>query len=387
MRGGYAAGAPPSTCVTIRAVALTSLSVEGYRSVRALFTPLGRVNVVLGPNGSGKTNLYRSLALLVAAAQGGLARAIGREGGMASVMWAGSHRKQERRGVIVEAREEALSYRLELGLPIPLTPTMFPLDPEVKSEAITFREGKRKTLLMERKGPTAWMRDDDGRRVVYPRELTASESVLAQLRDRHRYPEVSAAAERMQGWRLYHHFRTDADAPLRQPQVGVSTHVLSSSGDDLAAALQTIREVGDRPALDEAVEDAFPGSRLLVEADGMTRVALRMRVPGIARPLEATELSDGTVRYLCLLAALLTPRPPELMALNEPETSLHPQLLAPLGRLVARAGRDTQLFVTTHARELADGVAASTGARTIELELSGGETRIVGQRLGDDEDD
>lgn len=367
-------------------MALTSLSVAGYRSVRSLWTPLDRVNVVLGPNGSGKTNLYRSLALLVAAARGRLARAIGREGGMASVMWAGPQRRQERRGVIVEVQDDALSYRLELGLPIPLTPTLFPLDPEVKSEEIAFREGTRKTLLMERKGPTAWMRDDDGRRVAYPREIVASESVLSQLRDRHRYPEVSAFAERMQGWRLYHHFRTDADAPLRQPQVGVSTHVLSSSGDDLAAALQTIREVGDGPALDAAVEDAFPGSRLLVEADGLTRVALRMRVPGIGRPLEATEMSDGTVRYLCLLAALLTPRPPDLMALNEPETSLHPQLLAPLGRLVARAGRGAQLFVTTHARELAEAVAASTGARTIGLSLSDGATQIVGGRLADDDD-
>jgi predicted ATPase len=368
-------------------VSLASLTVEGYRSVHSLWTPLERVNVVVGPNGSGKTNLYRSLALLVAAAQGGLARAIAREGGMASVMWAGTHRRQDRRGVIVEAQDEALSYRLELGLPIPLTPTLFPLDPEVKSEEIAFREGKRKTLLMERKGPTAWMRDDDGRRVTYPRELAASESVLSQLRDRHRYPEVSSLAERMQGWRLYHHFRTDADAPLRQPQVGVSTHVLASSGDDLAAALQTIREVGDGGALDEAVEDAFPGARLLVEGDGLTRVALRMRVPGIGRPLDAAELSDGTVRYLCLLAALLTPRPPELMALNEPETSLHPQLLAPLGRLVARAGRSSQLFVTTHARELADAVAAATGARTIELRLAGGATQVVGQRLADDDDD
>jgi predicted ATPase len=368
-------------------VALTSLSVEGYRSVHSLWTRLGRVNVVLGPNGSGKTNLYRSLSLLVAAAQGGLARAIAREGGMASVMWAGPHRRDDRRGVIVEVGEEEFSYRLELGLPLPLTPTMFPLDPEVKRESIVFREGRRKTLLMERSGPTAWMRDEDGGRVAYPRELSASESVLSQLRDRHRYPEVSAFAERMQGWRLYHHFRTDADAPLRHPQVGVSTHVLSASGDDLAAALQTIREVGDGPALDDAVQDAFPGSRVMVEADGMTRVALRMRVPGIGRQLEATELSDGTVRYLCLLAALLTPRAPELLALNEPETSLHPHLLAPLGRLIARAGRDAQLFVTTHARELADAVASATGARTIELRLASGATEIVGARWGDDEDD
>jgi predicted ATPase len=367
-------------------VPLSFLSVEGYRSVRSLWTRLDRVNVVLGPNGSGKTNVYRALALLVDAAHGRLARSVARDGGMPSLMWAGDHRKHERRGVIVEAAFDSFVYRLEVGVVIP-GKTMFNLDPEVKQESITFAEGKRKTLLMERAGPTAWMRDDDGRRVTYPLELSSSESVLSQLRDRHRYPEVASLCERMQGWRFYHHFRTDAEAPLRQPQVGVSTHVLSATGDDLGAALQTIREVGDGPALDEAVEDAFPGSRLVVEADEMVRVAVRMRMPGIQRPLEASELSDGTVRYLCLAAALLTPRPPELLALNEPETSLHPQLLGPLGRLIARASRGSQLFVTTHSRELADAVSAETGARTIELVLVDGATTIRGARLSDEEED
>ena len=365
---------------------LSFLSVDGYRSVRALRTPLDRVNVVLGPNGSGKTNVYRALALLVDAAHGRLARSVAREGGMPSLMWAGDHRKHERRGVIVEVAFDAFAYRLEVGLVIPGR-SMFNLDPEVKEESITFVEGKRKTLLMERAGPTAWMRDDDGRRVTYPLELSSSESVLSQLRDRHRYPEVASLCERMQRWRFYHHFRTDTDAPLRQPQVGVATHVLSATGDDLGAALQTIREVGDGPALDEAVDDAFPGWQLLVEADERVRVAVRMRAPGIRRPLEASELSDGTVRYLCLVAALLTPRPPELLALNEPETSLHPQLLSPLGRLIARASRGSQLFVTTHSRELADAVAAATGARTIELRLAEGATMIAGQRLDDEEDE
>ncbi len=364
---------------------LSFLSVEGYRSIRSLWTRLDRVNVVLGANGTGKTNLYRSLALLVDAANGRLARAIAREGGMPSVIWAGDHRKAERRGVAVEVGFDAFAYRMELGLVGLADPraTMFGLDPEVKQESITFREGKRKTLLMERAGPTAWMRDDDGKRVTYGMQLSSSESVLSQLRDRHRYPEVAGLCERIQGWRLYHHFRTDADAPLRQPQVGVSTHVLGASGDDVAAALQTIREVGDGPALGAAIEDAFPGARLAIEADGMQRVALRMQVPGIRRPLDAPELSDGTLRYLCLVAALLTPRPPELLALNEPETSLHPQLLPPLGRLIARASHRAQLFVTTHSRELADVVAAETGARTIALELAQGATRIVGQGLID----
>jgi predicted ATPase len=300
-------------------------------------------------------------------------------------MWAGDHRKHERRGVIVEVAFDSFVYRLEVGLVIP-GKSMFNLDPEVKQESITFAEGRRKTLLMERAGPTAWMRDDDGKRVTYPLELSSSESVLSQLRDRHRYPEVASLCERMQRWRLYHHFRTDAEAPLRQPQVGVATHVLAATGDDLGAALQTIREVGDAPALDQAIEDAFPGSRLLVEADERVRVSVRMRMPDIRRPLDASELSDGTVRYLCLAAALLTPRPPELLALNEPETSLHPQLLAPLGRLIARAARGSQLFVTTHSRELADALSADTGARTIELRLAGGATVIAGAPMDEEEE-
>jgi predicted ATPase len=341
------------------------------------------VNVVLGPNGSGKTNLYRSLALLVEAAHGRLARSVAREGGMPSLMWAGAHRKHERRGVIVEVRFDAFAYRLEIGLPTGIQ-TIFKLDPEVKEEAITFSEGRRKPVaLMERAGPTAWMRDDDGRRVTYPLQLSSSESVLAQLKDRHRYPEVSSISERMQGWRFYHHFRTDAEAPMRQAQVGVATHVLAASGDDLAAALQTIREVGDAEALDEVVADALPGSRLLVHADEMMRLAVRMQRPGLHRPLEASELSDGTLRYLGLVAALLTPRPPELLALNEPETSLHSQLLGPLGRLVARAARSSQVFVTTHSQELAAHIAENTAARTIELALVDGETRVSGQTLDD----
>ena len=70
--------------------------------------------------------------------------------------------------------------------------TIFKLDPEVKQESVTFTEGRRKVTLMERAGPSAWMRDDEGRRVTYPLELSSSESVLSQLRDRHRYPEIAS---------------------------------------------------------------------------------------------------------------------------------------------------------------------------------------------------
>lgn len=121
--------------------------------------------------------------------------------------------------------------------------------------------------------------------------------------------------------------------------------MLAHDGRDLAAALQTIREIGDSAALDEAVDDAFPGSTLAINcANG--RFAVEIHQHGLLRPLIAAELSDDTLRYLLWIAALLTPRPPKLMVLNEPETSLHPDLLPALARLIGVAAKQTQVWVS-----------------------------------------
>src|SRR6202042_3417488 len=103
--------------------------------------------------------------------------------------------------------------------------------------------------------------------------------------------------------------------------------------------------------LNTAVADAFPGGSIdVVDANGYFEVEMRQH--GLLRPLKTSELSDGTLRYLLLIAALLTPRPPPLMILNEPETSLHPDLLPPLGRLIAQAAKTTQVWVVSHANRL-----------------------------------
>ena len=132
----------------------------------------------------------------------------------------------------------------------------------------------------------------------------------------------------MRSWRFYDHFRTDSEAPARRRQIGTRTPVLASDGADLAAAIATIQEVGAEDELAMAVADAFPGGSIDVHEDG-GYFEIEMRQHGLLRPLGAAELSDGTLRYLLLIAALLSPRPPPLMILNEPETSLHPDLLPP----------------------------------------------------------
>ncbi|GAA1905884.1 hypothetical protein GCM10009814_39110 [Lapillicoccus jejuensis] len=126
--------------------------------------------------------------------------------------------------------------------------------------------------------------------------------------------------------------------------------------------------------------DAFDGAQVSVGSVG-GRFDLALRQPGMLRPLAAAELSDGTLRYLLLVAALLSPRPPRLMVLNEPETSLHPDLLPPLGRLVQRAARETQVVVVSHASTLVDALDAGRGAVTrIALAKDAeGQTVVEGQ--------
>jgi predicted ATPase len=374
---------------------IAELSVAGYRSIRNVRLRLRNINVLTGPNGCGKSNLYNAVFLLSKAARGGLGAAIAAEGGMPSVLYAGQEkqrltRKKPPRRVVLSITTELFRYELQIGLPQSGTPTggfdregnpqsgsLFGADPEVKEESIAYTEtGSRAVILLDRSGPTTSVRDIEGRMVQYPLALDKTDSVLSQIAEPHRYPELSQLHQQMRRWRFYHAFRTDTDSPLRRPRVGVITPVLDHDGADLAAALQTVIEIGDSDALGAAIDRAFGGARLEIASE-RTRFLVRMHMPGVLRPLEAAELSDGTLRFLCLCAALLSPRPPELLALNEPETSLHPDLIPPLARLMVRAGQSSQLWITTHSPLLSRAVEDLTGEAALRLELRDGETVLA----------
>ncbi len=363
----------------VAGLAVELLEVTGYRSIRKLSIRLADVNVLVGANGCGKSNLYRCLMLVSAAAEGRLAWSLVQEGGMPSVMWAGKRRIKEPHRVCLSVTTEQLRYELSLGLPRP-DKTAFNLDPVVKEEKVDFLDGRTRVPMLERGGGT-WARDDLGRRVNFPLTFSDSESVLSQLQEPHRFPQLSVLRQEVLGWRFYHQFRTDWESPLRQPQVGTRTPVLSADGHDLAAALQTILEIGAWRDFEDSLNEAFPGSALELRSTEEGRMSLALRMPGFQRPFSAQELSDGTLRYLCLLAALLSPRPPCLLALNEPETSLHPDLLEPLGRLIMRASTRSQLWITTHSDRLARSIEMETGAKPTRLEKVAGETHVVGQTI------
>ena len=377
---------------------LTTLAIANYRSLRDLVAPLGALNVVTGANGSGKSNLYRALRLLADTAQGTVTSSLAREGGLESTLWAGpetisrSMRKAEHPvqggprkapvNLLLGFAGDDFGYAIDLGLPAP-SASAFAHDPEIKRECIWAGPVLRPAaLLVDRRGALVRIRDESGEWSELTHGLRSFDSMLTQLADPQRAPEVLTLRDRVRSWRFYDHFRTDAQAPAREPQIGTRTPVLAHDGHDLAAALQTIREIGDAAALETAVSDAFPGSTIAIDRSG-GRLALEVRQHGLLRPLQAAELSDGTLRYLLWIAALLTPRPPALMVLNEPETSLHPDLLPALARLIGRAARDTQVWVVSHAQLLTDALLADPACTSLRLEKELGETRIEGQRMLD----
>jgi predicted ATPase len=370
---------------------MTRLAISGYRSLRDVRLALGELNVVTGANGSGKSSLYRALKLLAEIAQGRIIQSLAAEGGLQSTLWAGPEAfsrtmKSGRHPIQGLVRKNPISlklgfsgtdygYAIDLGLPV-RSSSSFAADPEIKAESQWTGEllGRSNAFAI-RNGPSVRIRADSGEWRQAFQHLAPFDSMMTHCSNPRDAFELLFLREQMRDWRFYDHLRTDRDAAARRPQIGTYTPVLASDGADFAAAVQTIREIGAADELDDAIADAFPGGRVeVVSADGYFE--LEMRQKGLLRPLKAAELSDGTLRYLLLVAALLSPRPPGLMILNEPETSLHPELLPSLARLIAAASKRSQIVLVSHASLLVSALDAVAGSRQIVLEKHLGETLV-----------
>lgn len=384
---------------------LATLAVSGYRSLREVRVPLAGLTVVTGPNGSGKSSLYRAIRLLADVGSGRLIGSLAREGGLGSALWAGPAQLRAarqsgvtqgilRKGPIslqVGFGSDDFGYLMDLGLPAQSSGaqgSLFLRDPEIKREVVFSGPAMRPAgVLARRSWGTVEVSDSDfdGRTTwqVLDRRLPPYRSMLTEYADPDRAAELLVVREQLRSWRFYDSFRADADAPARRPAVGTRTPVLADDGRDLAAALQTIAEDGQR-RLDATIADAFEGTRVeVVAVDGWFDVAVHQ--PGMLRALRAAELSDGTLRYLLWVAALLSPQPPPLLVVNEPEASLHPSLLPALARLITDAATRSQVIVVTHSVAMVQALAAQpvpdwdgTCPLLLPLERDSGETVVGG---------
>lgn len=365
---------------------LISFSAAGYRSLRSIRLDIGQASVFVGENGAGKSNLYRALQLIKASAEGSLAREIAGEGGMSSALWSGKRRAGQPVRVIIDAEfvddETAAkyTYKVEIGLPPPAA-AGFAFEPHVKEETLVVEAGLRPVEMMTRKGPAVFARDGEGRRVEHPERILNSETALALLGAAGRYPEVGDLRAAVAGWRFYHGFRTDTDSPVRKPALATTSPMLDEDGANLAAVFATLRHIrGDTADLDASIAEAMGGAQLDVPVPG-ERATFGLMLPEFPQRLfRPQELSDGQIRFLALAGALMSYRLPRLIALNEPEASLHPRMLPSLADMIARAAERTQLWVVTHSRELADLVRDRTGSRALTVVRLEGATMIEGMR-------
>ena len=370
---------------------ITRLAISGYRSIRELVLALGPLTIIAGANGTGKSSLYRALRLLADVAQGRIVQSLALEGGLGSASWAGPEKfsramkagEQPVQGLAPRSPKflklgfasETYGFAIELGPKSTprIDPSIFALDPQIKVEAQWWGEAlSGRNLIAERRGMAARIRAETGEWRQAATQLSGVDSMLMHCADMREAFDLSVLRETVQRWRFYDNLRADCDAPARRPQIGTFTPALADDGADLAAVLGTILEIGEAETLRETIDDAFPGSAIdLLRSEGYFETVMRQH--GLLRPLRAAELSEGTLRYLLLVAALLTPRPPPLMVFNEPESSLHPSLIAPLARLMHRVAKNTQLVVVSHSVMLVSALRDDTCVE-IALEKQLGET-------------
>lgn len=333
------------------------LTVSGLLSFgpRGIDLPLTNLNVLIGPNGSGKSNFLEILALLRAAPTR-LATPVKAMGGITEWLWKGPDSRPE--GLV-----EAVVSGFESGTPIQHSLVIaehggrFEVAQESIGESSTHHEMGDMVELRyfynyQHGNPVLWGPDAEVRRLGRE-NLKPEESVLSQIRDPERYPVLSWLEVQYQDIHLFRSWSFGPSAPQRREQ---STHARSDflldGGENLALVLSRIRPrikaelLASIQELYEGIEDFF------VDINGGNALLYLQETGG--RNIPASRLSDGTLRYLCLLAILLHPEPPPLIAIEEPELGLHPDIIPYVSRLLVAASERTQLVVTTHSDVLVD---------------------------------
>jgi predicted ATPase len=370
---------------------LTGVQISGYRSIYELRFSPGRLTVITGSNGVGKTSICRSLELLGAAAQGQLAAMLGREGGLKSALWAGPEQVRSpaarQRSALIQGTVRKRPIRVRLGVQLKggvfemrlgfATPS--DLTSEVKEEWLWPAPARhaRQPLLI-REGSVARCQGEDGKWHKFS-NLDPRESVLSQINEPFLCREFHAVRGELQDMHFYNAIRTEREGMRRVASGDVHDRGVASAHDPVAAELRLIEERGDADALHKAVWDGLRSELVIDEEAGRLQVGLRQ--PGKLRAIRQEEWSDGTRQYVALLAWLLAPRPTSLVCFDEPEVHLHPGRMEQLATLLVLAAQRSDIWVTTHAITLVSALKKRADVTHIELELDeDGGTAIPGQR-------
>lgn len=339
-------------------MAITQLTIEGFRSLKRVEWKPAPLNVLIGPNGSGKSNLLRALQMLRSAADGTLYDVVLAVGGMGALVW-DSRLKAIAWSVTIEdsATYDITLNRLGAGAEYAIT-----------QESLT--EGL--TEIMQRQKNEVTLATTERDIKTHALEHTAALHAF-------RYDgDIDAFAQRLRGITVYHDLNVHQDAPMRQAAIARRETVLSNGGENLIAVLHTLyttdREFKD--TVHKAMRTAFGSEfeELVFPPAADQRVDMRIRWRSLRTEQSTANLSDGTLRFLMLVTILASPSRGELIAIDEPELGLHPNMLPIIAELAQQTCERTQVIFATHSPQFLDAFSEPPAATVVSL--GRGESRL-----------
>jgi predicted ATPase len=314
--------------------------------------PLANLNVLVGPNGSGKSNILEAIALLRAAPTD-LRPVILRGGGVSEWVWKGNPQGNATLEAIFD--NPAGSQALRHALAFQAEKQRFRLvDERIENEQPDEGQSEPDFYYRNRGGRHFVNAREGGQRQLRRENVQPDLSILAQLRDPESYPEISYLANAYGRIRLYREWTFGRTTVFREPQrADARNDRLEEDFSNLGLFLNRLRRQSKvKAGLLTRLRDLYEGlTDFDISIEGGT-VQVFFSEGDFSIP--ATRLSDGSIRYLCLLAILCDPEPPPLVGLEEPELGLHPDLLPKVADLLLAASQRTQLIVTTHSDILID---------------------------------
>jgi len=338
----------------IKSIKLTNFLSFGKDSQELELRPL---NVIIGPNGSGKSNLLEAIDLLRAAPRDILAQ-VRASGGVHDLIWKGA------KETLPEASINAvLEFGSEIDLHYSLNFTevaqrFVVFGEQIKGTQIT--DGKKEEYIYCERASDSVMLMPRGKTSLMPRngDIDRESSILAQRKDPDQYPMLTWIGNTFEKIRIYRDWRFGRHSMPRLPQkTDLPNYFLEPDCSNLGLVLNRLYSIPEtRKKLLNSIHSLYENIDYMgVDIDGGT-VQVFLQEGDYKIP--ATRLSDGTLRYLFLLAILCHPNPPPLICIEEPELGLHPDVLPTLANLLVDASERTQLIVTTHSEVLVDALSS-----------------------------
>ena len=366
-------------------MSIRKVKIEGFRSLRDVTWEPGKLNVVIGPNGSGKSNLLRALALLQKSATGNLSEEVLRLGGIAALLWDGQ--ANEIAWTVATDPSDAANEPIRSPLTYELRIRQLGTSSSYRVEREQLRDicvqGGPGALppqsYIDRRSGEALKFDAGGQILELPPGNVTDEQTMLSMVVVPSYPVWFSFKNMLAGWSIYHDIHVDQQAALRQAAVARMERRVAADGQNLIPVLHTLY-TGSRDfkkLVDDAMRVAFNNDyeELVFPPAADQRVQLRVRWRSLKTEQSAADLSDGTLRFLLLLAILGNPSPGALISIDEPEIGLHPGMLPIVAELAVEASERTQVILTTHSPQLLDAFTATPPTTTVAQCIKG-ETRL-----------